>query len=156
MTELRPVGRAAIRRRESLSCVNVAGARPAAVAPIFDLPNLPGARCVDVPDVDVFHPSKPSSRKAIAQAKEICASCPVRAACLEWCLEWERENNEIQHGVWGGVSEWERKSRFVPRRLCQSGRHELVGENVRVTGDGGVRCRACHNEATSESHGKAS
>jgi WhiB family transcriptional regulator, redox-sensing transcriptional regulator len=40
----------------------------------------------------------------IGQAKQICASCPVRAACLEWALETGQEA-----GVWGGTSEDERR-----------------------------------------------
>ena len=36
-------------------------------------------------------------------AKQICAACPVRRACLEWAIDV----NE-RCGVWGGMSERER------------------------------------------------
>lgn len=40
----------------------------------------------------------------IADAKLICARCPVVAECLSWALK----NNE-EYGVWGNKSEWERR-----------------------------------------------
>lgn len=39
------------------------------------------------------------------EAKRICMMCPVRATCLEWALETRQES-----GVWGGLSEDERRS----------------------------------------------
>ena len=38
-----------------------------------------------------------------AKAKEVCASCPVQAQCLEYALA-----NSIKHGIWGGLTEEER------------------------------------------------
>lgn len=38
-----------------------------------------------------------------AKAKAVCASCPVRAKCLDYAL-----GNSIMHGVWGGLNEEER------------------------------------------------
>lgn len=40
----------------------------------------------------------------IEEAKRVCRSCPV----IEECLEWALELGEV--GVWGGLSEDERKS----------------------------------------------
>lgn len=40
-----------------------------------------------------------------AQAKTICARCPVRDECLEYALR-----NREPHGIWGGLNESERKS----------------------------------------------
>jgi WhiB family redox-sensing transcriptional regulator len=42
------------------------------------------------------------SSEDIAEAKRICAMCPVRAACLGESLE-----NEEPGGVWGGLTEEE-------------------------------------------------
>lgn len=39
----------------------------------------------------------------IKAAKAVCATCPVRAACLNYALD----NREV-YGVWGGTSEEER------------------------------------------------
>jgi WhiB family redox-sensing transcriptional regulator len=38
-----------------------------------------------------------------AKAKAICASCPVRAQCLDYAL-----GNSIKHGIWGGLNQEER------------------------------------------------
>ncbi|BDZ51496.1 hypothetical protein GCM10025867_37370 [Frondihabitans sucicola] len=37
-------------------------------------------------------------------AKKICASCDVRAQCLEYALQ-----NDERFGIWGGLSERERR-----------------------------------------------
>jgi WhiB family redox-sensing transcriptional regulator len=45
-----------------------------------------------------------------AQAKAICATCPVRKACLEYALRIREP-----HGVWGGLNELERKQVLARR-----------------------------------------
>lgn len=45
-----------------------------------------------------------NKRKRIAQAKAICVGCSVLEECLNYSLDTEQE-----FGVWGGVSEDERK-----------------------------------------------
>ena len=58
-------------------------------------------------DVDVFyHPpagTQPQRERRIAQAKAICAQCPVITQCRQHALE-ARE----PYGIWGGLSEQER------------------------------------------------
>ena len=54
-------------------------------------------------DPEVFFPDRPSDQ-ALA-AKAICRGCPVRTACLEFALE-----TRLDHGVWGGLTEVERRS----------------------------------------------
>lgn len=39
------------------------------------------------------------------EAKRICRSCPVRRECLAYALD-----TPIDHGVWGGLTERERRS----------------------------------------------
>lgn len=53
----------------------------------------------------------PSDGVGVTAAQRICASCPVRVACLEHALE-----NRIDHGVWGGTSERERRRILKARR----------------------------------------
>lgn len=51
---------------------------------------------------DAWFPDKGSSTR---EAKAVCGTCIVRAECLTWALE----HNE-RHGVWGGLSERERRA----------------------------------------------
>lgn len=52
----------------------------------------------------------PSDGVGVDAARRICASCPVKERCLEYALA-----NRIDHGVWGGTSERERR-RILKRR----------------------------------------
>jgi WhiB family redox-sensing transcriptional regulator len=63
-------------------------------------------------DSEIFYPTSEDD-DAAAEAKVICAMCPVREPCLEHALT-ARE----KHGVWGGLDERER--RRVLRRRRQS------------------------------------
>ncbi|MDV7194641.1 WhiB family transcriptional regulator [Mycolicibacterium fortuitum] len=46
----------------------------------------------------------PEKGQPYAMAKRICATCPVKAECLEYALA-----NRERAGVWGGLSERERR-----------------------------------------------
>ena len=60
-------------------------------------------------DVEAFYPVTEDEADA-AEAKAVCAVCPVRQACLEHALAHrERE------GIWGGTTERERR-RIVRQR----------------------------------------
>jgi WhiB family transcriptional regulator, redox-sensing transcriptional regulator len=56
----------------------------------------------------------PSDGLGVLAAQRICAECPVAAACLEYALD-----NRIDHGVWGGKSERERRRLLRRRRVNQ-------------------------------------
>ena len=58
------------------------------------------ANCLGV-DPDLFFPERGASTK---EAKSVCQGCVVREDCLEYALA-----NRIDHGVWGGTSERERR-----------------------------------------------
>lgn len=75
-------------------------------------------RCRGV-DPEIFFPAVPTGgdaaeleRFAAAEetAKAICVTCPVREACLEHALSVREK-----HGVWGGLTERERR-RILRRR----------------------------------------
>jgi WhiB family redox-sensing transcriptional regulator len=51
----------------------------------------------------MFYPKKGGSTKA---AKALCAGCPVRAECLEFCLA---DADAFRFGVWGGTSSRDRR-----------------------------------------------
>lgn len=53
----------------------------------------------------------PSDGVGVEVAKRVCADCPVAATCLEYALE-----NRIDHGVWGGASERQRRRLLKGRR----------------------------------------
>lgn len=63
-------------------------------------------------DPDVFHPYDGAG---VIAAKEICRECAVRTECLEYALE-----HKIDHGVWGGTSERQRKRILKLRRTLGS------------------------------------
>ena len=52
----------------------------------------------------------PSDGVGVDRARKICKGCPVVSACLEYALD-----ARIDHGVWGGCSERERR-RILKRR----------------------------------------
>ncbi len=52
----------------------------------------------------------PSDGVGVDRARKICADCPVSGQCLEYALD-----QKIEHGVWGGCSERERR-RIQKRR----------------------------------------
>ena len=62
-----------------------------------------------------IHPSVffPSDGVGVEAAQRICAGCPVTSPCLEYALA-----NHIDHGVWGGASERERRRIARSRRLA--------------------------------------
>ena len=61
-------------------------------------------------DPDLFFPERGEPTEP---AKEMCARCPVRATCLEYALA----NGEM-HGIWGGMSERQRRVERRRRALC--------------------------------------
>ncbi len=66
-------------------------------------------KCRDV-EPSVFFPS---DGLGVQAAQRICAGCSVAEECLEYALA-----NRIDHGVWGGRSERERR-RILRRRRTQ-------------------------------------
>ena len=59
-------------------------------------------------DPEAFFPEKGGSTR---EAKRICAGCEVRAECLEYALA-----NDERFGIWGGLSERERRRLKLQRR----------------------------------------
>lgn len=71
------------------------------------------AACRDE-DPELFFPVGTTGPALVqtADAKAVCARCPVAAECLTWALETGQDA-----GVWGGMSEDERRAlRRRPRR----------------------------------------
>ncbi|MFB6524873.1 WhiB family transcriptional regulator [Streptomyces sp. NPDC056399] len=49
------------------------------------------------------------------RAKALCTGCPVKAECLAYALD-----GRIEHGVWGGMTERERRALLRRRPTVQS------------------------------------
>ena len=67
------------------------------------------ANCMGV-DPDLFFPERGASTR---EAKEVCRGCVVREDCLEYALA-----NGEKFGIWGGMSERERR-RIRRRRALE-------------------------------------
>jgi WhiB family transcriptional regulator, redox-sensing transcriptional regulator len=63
-------------------------------------------------DPELFFPLSESGKalEQIAEAKVICAACPVRHQCLEFALRTRSQ------GIWGGLTELERHAAARPMR----------------------------------------
>ena len=63
----------------------------------------------------------PSDGVGVDKARKICRDCPVVGLCLQYALD-----ERIDHGVWGGCSERERR-RILKRRREDAGNPVVVG-----------------------------
>lgn len=71
-------------------------------------PDFKGQAACATTDPEAYFPEQGGNATA-AQAKAICNGCPVNTACLQWALT----NDEA--GIWGGLTEEERKRLTGPR-----------------------------------------
>jgi len=67
------------------------------------------AACRDE-DPELFFPvgTGPAALLQISEAKAVCRRCPVASACLTWAIQ-----SGIDHGVFGAMSEHERRARHA-------------------------------------------
>jgi len=81
------------------------------------------ARCRDE-DPELFFPIGTAGPAAtqIAAAKAICMQCEVRMECLEWAMATCQDA-----GVWGGLSEEERRALRRARRRGEAARVPVFG-----------------------------
>jgi WhiB family transcriptional regulator, redox-sensing transcriptional regulator len=117
------------------------------------------AACLGVVSAD-YDPFFADSAELQAEAIAICATCPVRDACLTFAVRTGQ-----QHGIWGGQPERiirrliaaDRAGRPQARRVpaghpqaskthCKHG-HPFNAANTYYTPDGRRRCRICLREA---------
>jgi WhiB family redox-sensing transcriptional regulator len=71
-------------------------------------PWMDNARCIDLSPSEFF----PNEGVGVEVAKRVCAECIVKEECLEYAL-----THRIDHGVWGGSSERERRRILRSRRV---------------------------------------
>jgi WhiB family redox-sensing transcriptional regulator len=117
------------------------------------------AACLEVVLAD-YDPFFSDAKDLQAEAIAICATCPVRDACLTFAVRTGQ-----QYGIWGGQPQQiirslialERAGRPHSRRVsarhpqasktrCKRG-HQFTAENTYYAPDGQRRCRICLREA---------
>lgn len=99
------------------------------------------ARCRDIADPEIFFPTAESGHlleTEVAEARKVCAGCPV----TEQCLAFARER--LPHGIAGGLTPAERRrdgGTGRPRQRARSatdGRHSEAAEAGRAALRAGV------------------
>ena len=72
------------------------------------------AACLGV-DSELFFPTGDTepAEKQIHEAKQVCSRCVVKKQCLQWAID-----NDQHYGVWGGLSENERRA--LKRRTARN------------------------------------
>ena len=87
--------------------------------------------CSDSPTPDDWYPEgydHQANAAVTRKAKNVCASCPAMAACLQYAID-----NDERHGIWGGFTERERvqldrsranDSPTIRRRFYDSGMND--------------------------------
>lgn len=76
-------------------------------SPAEDYDWMEHARCRGINPDEFF----PADGTGVEIAQRVCAACPVVIECLDYALD-----NRIEHGVWGGASERERRRILRHRR----------------------------------------
>ena len=79
------------------------------------------AACAGAPiETFIFHDDVKYSKTTKLKALEYCNSCPVKQDCLRFAY-----NNNIQHGVYGGLTPRERRRfRFQWKQLEREGQNK--------------------------------
>jgi WhiB family transcriptional regulator, redox-sensing transcriptional regulator len=89
-------------------------------------------------DTELFFAHPVEAPLMVAEAKAICALCPVREPCLAEALE----TGDV-YSIRGGLTWPERRGTGDPASSwCRSGKHRLTPDNV----VSGRKCRACKRE----------
>lgn len=97
---------------------------------------------------DVFFPSNDTDKDVatVAQAKAICATCPVAAECLQEALTTEHG----AFGIWGGTTTVQRRRMRPKRSTCEDCAAALAAEAERQRFCDGC-ARARHKRAKAAS-----
>jgi WhiB family redox-sensing transcriptional regulator len=76
----------------------------------------------------IFEPGERYSRKRIAEAKAVCATCIVRSECLAESLKYSTTQLEC-YGIWGGLT-WKERSQLIPATplVYRDGKYRQIKE----------------------------
>jgi WhiB family transcriptional regulator, redox-sensing transcriptional regulator len=82
---------------------------------------MQGATCRDEAyDPEMFFPR---DGVGVIAAQKVCEKCVVVNECLEYALD-----NNIEHGIWGGKSERERRSLARVRRRLRLSNQDIISK----------------------------
>lgn len=97
-----------------------------ATMPASPAPNWDHAACTQ-DTAELFFPvgDTPAARRQADRAKLICARCPIRDDCLTWALDTRQDQ-----GVWGGLTEKERRTVHRRRSTTEWARTRHVAERM--------------------------
>lgn len=106
------------------------------------------AACRGRQDIDWFPSTEATNTKwyrdNLAAARDVCASCPVRDACLAEALE----QGCLQYGIWAGTTARQRLAIPHKRRVvAECGTDSGYFSHRRRNEDPCTQCRLAHNEA---------
>ena len=100
------------------------GLPPLTIRDLTNLINSDNRGCTDRPELffapDSFEDEPPAEHATrVAAARELCASCPVRLACLAYALKTGTET-----GVWGGHDADAGELAYLARAAARPGKPE--------------------------------
>ncbi len=97
------------------------GPAVAVMVPPRPAPDWTGAACVDHQHLP-WAPDTPAAEAAVVKTlADICADCPVRAACAAWAID------AGVVGIWGGLTTAQRRERVARARSLARGRCPIAG-----------------------------
>lgn len=98
-------------------------------------------------DPEMFFPAGVGRRfdAQVEEAQQVCRPCPVREQCLEWALNARQDT-----GVWGGLSEQER--RRIHKRRPSIAHHEARSAVEVILQDRLDDFHAAHGEGLGVGH----
>jgi WhiB family redox-sensing transcriptional regulator len=96
------------------------------------------AKCRTVDPEELFVEGAAQKR-----AKAVCGGCPVSTECLACALD-----NRIEHGIWGGMTERERRSLLRRRPMVTSWRVLLETAHTEHALDRPVSAEAANRDRT--------
>jgi WhiB family redox-sensing transcriptional regulator len=73
------------------------------------------AACADFP-ADWWFPEGDPDAIELGRVREVCLSCPVRRACLDFAVESDHRDPRVGHGIWAGFTDGQRSS--LRRGVC--------------------------------------
>ena len=83
----------------------------------------------------------------LERARQICRSCPVRLACLEWAIDVGADD-----GIWGGLSAQERQSLRRRRRRQTGADLQVVVPETVLTARAASRRRTANAASALQRH----